>query len=67
MHEVEEELVEHELTGPAVEPVQIPVAAGKSPCPYCREPDYRAPGPCRRCGVTGYPGETPLGSGKIQW
>lgn len=63
----EVELVEHSLTGPAAEPVQIPAAAEKSPCMWCGAPGYRAPGPCKKCGTCGYPGEQPPGYGKIAW
>lgn len=30
-------------------------------CPFCHRQGYRAPGPCRHCGVHGYHDETPPG------
>ena len=28
-------------------------------CPYCDRDGYTSPGPCRSCGIAGYPGLTP--------
>lgn len=41
-------------------PLPVP-AAIKNTCPFCHSPGFKAPGPCKSCGVTGYPGEQPPG------
>lgn len=41
-------------------PTPIP-AAIKNTCMFCGAAGYRSPGPCKSCGVTGYPGEQPPG------
>jgi len=47
--------------------LEAPPASHKSLCPYCHQPRYKAPGPCRHCGVSGYPGGEPPLYKRSKW
>lgn len=40
-------------------PIYQTRAADRNRCPFCDTEDFRAPGPCRKCGVHGYHGAPP--------
>ena len=57
---------QHVYRGPRI-PVATPPAGHRNSCPFCYHPGYRAPGPCGKCGTTGYATGTPPGFRGIPW
>lgn len=47
--------------------LEAPPASNKNTCPYCHAPGYKAPGFCKNCGVSGYPGEEPPLFKRSKW
>jgi uncharacterized Zn finger protein (UPF0148 family) len=40
--------------------IPAPPIGHRNSCPYCNSPSFKAPGPCPKCGTTGYfTGESP--------
>lgn len=42
-------------------------AASRNTCPFCHQPRYKAPGPCRHCGISGYLTEEPPLFKRSKW
>lgn len=51
-------MIEHRNRAPR-QKITVPPARRPNECPYCTEPGYISPGPCRKCGTSGYVGQEP--------
>jgi hypothetical protein len=50
---------EHVYRGPRTRIAAPPAGPRGGACPACGAEFFKAPGPCRACGVSGYPGGAP--------